>query len=104
MALGISRSARLSPRENVAFRRTKNGAIVVDLLSGECFRLNLTGADLWGAFANEETLGGALDQLQATYSIAAETVAADVALVLEDLIGKGLLVTMSIAPERKGPA
>jgi Coenzyme PQQ synthesis protein D (PqqD) len=77
--------------EHIAFREIAEGAIVVNLLSGACFKLNRVGADLLSHIAMGETIHLAATSVRSHYDVPADALEADALDLCRDLLVNGLV-------------
>lgn len=87
----VTPDTQLILEEHIAFREIAEGAIVINLLSGACFRLNRVGADLWRHFAMGETIHSAATSVRSRYDVPAHAVEADALDLCKDLLVNGLV-------------
>jgi hypothetical protein len=79
-------------RADVMARETPEGAVLVDMLTGQCWELNRIGAALWSLLESPVSLQQVCDVLLARYKADAETVQRDVIALATDLAKAGLVV------------
>lgn len=87
----VTPDTQLIPEEHTAFREIADGAIVVNLSSGACFRLNRMGAELWRHFAMGETIRAAAASVRTGYDVAVHALEADAIDLCKDLLTNGLV-------------
>jgi hypothetical protein len=80
----------LSRRAGVELRRTSEGALLVDMQSGRCFRLNRVAERLWSLAETARSLDEICDQLASEYRVDRETIARDARAMVADLVQHGL--------------
>ena len=88
-----SPNVRLCQRPDVMMQATADGAVLVDTRSGVCFELNRTGAEVWQLLAGGATIKSICAALSARYHVSNETVAADVAMIIDALRKQQLVET-----------
>jgi len=80
---------------NVVVQQTNDGAILMDMASGDCFELNRIGAEIWSRVAAGEALAELVARMAATYGLPPAAVEADVRSLLAELTRNGLLTSKS---------
>ena len=68
-----------------------DGAVLLDLKAGRYYSLNGIGARIWSKAEKGMTLSQILDDLQQTYQIPVEKLAADLTAFVSAMQAKGLL-------------
>lgn len=68
------------------------GAVVLDLRAGMYYELNTVGARVWTLIQKPQSLQSILDTLLAEYDVEAERCEADLRVLLEDMVERGLAV------------
>lgn len=68
------------------------GAVVLDLKAGMYYELNTVGARVWTLIQKPQSLQSILDTLLAEYDVEAERCEADLGLLMEDMVERGLVV------------
>jgi hypothetical protein len=81
----------LLPNPTVVSQTTKDGAVLLEMSTGECFELNHVGAEIWAAFAKGDKLVNVVASLASRYGRPAGEIDADVQALIADLREKGLL-------------
>lgn len=84
--------AILSRRQGVDSRALSDGAVLVDMTTGNCFELNRIGAEIWELLApgaSEETICAALAE---RYPVERAVLVEDLRRLLEELQRHGLVV------------
>jgi hypothetical protein len=85
-------SARWKPSPEVAWRRVGGEAVVLHVPSSVYFSLNDSAAFLWERLAGGDSAAEAAAKLEETYEVEAALARRDVADLLEELRGEGLLI------------
>jgi hypothetical protein len=80
-------------RADVLARDIPEGAVLVDMMSGQCWELNRIGAALWSLLESPVSLRQVCDVLLTRYEADADTVQRDVMALATDLARAGLVVT-----------
>lgn len=83
---------RLIVCDQVAFRATPGGGIIIDLRTGASFEVNRMGAEIWTMLANGTDRGAIAETLGGKYEVATQTVRADVEAICSQLLAAGLIV------------
>lgn len=89
----------LRPHPDVVARRSGSDVFLVHLSQGTVFRLNATGLQVWELVQASQSLEEIVEQVSASYDVGTAAVAADVQLLLSELV-KNSLVEL---PEGTGP-
>jgi len=84
-------ATKLTPNPAVVSQPTKDGAVLLEMTTGDCFELNQVGAEIWDALAKGETLGQVIGTVASRYGLPASTIEADARSLTDDLLKKGLL-------------
>lgn len=82
----------LRPADSVLHAEIDGEVALCDERTGQVFRLEGAGADLWRSLARTGDLETTLDALRSTYDAPPETLEADARRLVEDLLTRGLLV------------
>jgi hypothetical protein len=82
---------RLRRAASVQSRALPDGAVLVDMQTGQCFELNQTGAEVWALLRAPTTVASLCDHLEARYRRGAEQITRDVGAVVEQLLGAKLV-------------
>ena len=77
--------------EHIHFREVHDELVLLDAHNDAFFALNPTGAVVWSVLASGGPPEAAADALVAWYAVTPETAEADVAAVVAELVGRGLL-------------
>jgi coenzyme PQQ synthesis protein D (PqqD) len=97
------RGSRSAPKEGIAMDEPVriephvrslmdgDGAVLLDLKAGRYYSLNGVGARIWSKAEKGMTLSQILDDLQKTYQIPVEKLAADLTAFVSAMEEKGLL-------------
>ena len=78
---------------NVVVQQTNDGAILMDMASGDCFELNRLGAEIWARLGKGESRTELVANLAASYGVPTATVDSDVKALLQLLTQNGLLTS-----------
>jgi coenzyme PQQ synthesis protein D (PqqD) len=78
---------------NVVVQQTNDGAILMDMASGDCFELNRLGAEVWARLGKGESPTELVANVASSYGVAAATVQSDVQALLQVLTQNGLLTS-----------
>jgi hypothetical protein len=78
---------------NVVVQLTNDGAILMDMASGDCFELNRLGAEIWARLGKGESQAELVANVAASYGVPAATVDSDVKALLQLLTQNGLLTS-----------
>jgi hypothetical protein len=78
---------------NVVVQQTNDGAILMDMASGDCFELNRLGAEVWARLGKGESPTELAASVAAGYGVPAATVESDVQALLRLLTQNGLLTS-----------
>lgn len=92
---------RYGAAATVAAEVIEGEAVIINLDTGVYHSMDRAGAQVWEALAGGATPGEVVDALSGATGVARETAAADVARVLEALLGEALLV---VNPSAAAPA
>ena len=78
-----------------------DGAVVVNLRTGECFELNQVGFEIWELLVGGTTEESICEKLVGRYPVGREVLAADVRNLLGEMIRRGLIEPAE--PPVRGP-
>lgn len=92
---------RYGAAATVAAEVIEGEAVIINLDTGVYHSMDRAGAQVWEALAAGSTPSEVVAALSGATGVARETAAADVARVLESLVGEGLLV---VNPSATAPA
>lgn len=90
----LSRATQLKPKADVQFRPVEGGGMLVDVVTGGCFRVNEVGAEAWTCVAGGLSVGGAVDSLGQRYEVRPDRLESDLFRLFNELLNAGL-VTLS---------
>jgi hypothetical protein len=93
----LSLDDTLRCRPEVASRPTPDGAVLVDLVTGNCFELNGVGRLMWAELASPRPLARVCDSMLAMFDVPRDVIERDVLALAEELRRAGLV-------ELAGPA
>ena len=99
--MSAERDVPLRRRGEVSSRPLTDGAVLVNLRSGECFELNHVGFQIWNALDGDCDLERICDKLALIYPIDREQLAADVRALVAALLRAGLLEPSSTNAEAR---
>ena len=85
-AMAVSFDTCVRPCGGVEVRSIGDGAVVLDLSTGNCFELNRVGFEIWELLANGATPKSIWERLKDRYDTAQELLAKDVLRLLDSLI------------------
>ena len=88
----MSQRQRFQVSAAVSTAAMNEGAVLVDSATGECFELNRIGARIWLCLVRGEDLERTVDAIAADHSVERSVVSADAARLVDELIGRGILV------------
>ena len=77
--------------EHIHFREVHDELMLLDAQNDSYFVLNPTGAVVWSVLASGQSSEAAAASLAAWYAVTPERAEADVAAVVDELVGRGLL-------------
>ena len=77
--------------EHIHFREVHDEVMLLDAQNDAYFALNPTGAVVWSVLASGRSPEAAAARLAAWYAVTPERAEADVAAVVDELVGRGLL-------------
>lgn len=77
--------------EHIHFREVHDELMLLDAQNDAYFVLNPTGAVVWSVLASGRSPETAAARLAASYAVTPERAEADVAAVVDELVGRGLL-------------
>jgi hypothetical protein len=79
--------------EGVAWQQFADEVVLVDVNAGEYHNLNDVAGRMWQALDECDDVASAYVRLCAIYDVDADTLRADLAALIQELVGKGLLTT-----------
>lgn len=77
--------------EHIHFREVHDELMLLDAQNDAYFALNATGAVVWSVLASGRPLEAAAAGVATRYAVTPERAEADVAAVVDELVGRGLL-------------
>jgi len=83
---------RLTQRSGIETRPLPHGALLVDLNTGRCYRLNRVGAEIWTLLQRPLVLDDVCAAVAKKYDDAGATVEGDVRALVAQLLKERLLV------------
>lgn len=84
-------AGKLIPNPSVVSQQTSDGAVLLEMTTGECFELNRVGAEIWEAIARGGVLEDVIVTLEKRYHLPMSMIDADARILINDLLAKGLL-------------
>jgi hypothetical protein len=81
----------LSRRGGIETRPTKTGAILVDMNTGHCYRLNQVGAKLWSMLATPASASALCDRLEKEHGLSPSQSTIDVQRLIDQLTSANLI-------------
>jgi hypothetical protein len=84
-------------------RQTPDGAVLVDMTSGDCFELNGVGRLMWQEIATATPLVLICASLRARFDVPQEVIEGDVLAIAEDLRRVGLVDVIAASPASARP-
>ena len=88
----MEEDARIGPpASHVLEENVREDVLLYDTGKEEFVSLNSTAGDVWRLATGELTVDGIVDKLASSYQVPADSIRADVAATVEQLIGAGLL-------------
>jgi hypothetical protein len=82
---------KLVTNPTVVSQETNEGAVLLEMTTGDCFELNRVGAEIWGALSRGEPLPVLVAALARRYDVPAATIEADANALIAALRGRGLV-------------
>ena len=82
---------KLTPNPTVVSQPTKDGAVLMEMTTGDCFELNQVGAEIWTALAKGAPLEEIVAALAGRYQVPSTTIEADARALIAELRSRGLL-------------
>jgi hypothetical protein len=89
---------RLKQRSGIEMRALPKGALLVDMNTGRCFRLNHVGAEVWSLLAERQDFGDVCRTVANRYRRPIEAVTNEVRRLVEQLTRENLLVASEAHP------
>jgi len=90
---GSDLPATVAIPDSVAWQQFADEVVLVDVNAGEYHNLNEVAARMWQALEECDDVDAAYELLLATYEVTADTLRADLASFIQELVKKGLLTT-----------
>ena len=81
----------LTTNPTVVSQPTKEGAVLLEMTTGECFELNRVGAEIWAGLAKGEPLADIVAALARRYDVPPSTIETDARTLIDELEARGLL-------------
>jgi hypothetical protein len=78
---------------HVVSQPTEQGAVLLEMTSGECFELNRVGAEIWGGITKGVALSQVVQDVASRYRVSASTVESDARALVAELKRRGLLTS-----------
>jgi hypothetical protein len=76
----------LMQRAGVEMRPLPQGALLVDMNTGRCFRLNQVGAEIWALLSIPRPLTEVLDKVASNHALPPEQIESDVKTMVDQLV------------------
>ena len=92
MTLAVEEGSTFQVSKDTHTRKFGNELVILELSRGEYFSLDELGARIWNEVIAGQSVQHIVVGLVADYDEPADRLRADVILLLEDLVGRGLLV------------
>jgi hypothetical protein len=89
----LDSQAIVARRIGVQARSTPTGAVLVDMETGQCFRLNQVGAEVWAMLEAPRRINEVCAAVAERYALPIEESTRDIARLFQELIGGGLVDT-----------
>lgn len=86
-------SSGLVPNPMIVAHQASEGAVLVDVNTGDCYELNRVGAEIWERLCRGESVEQVVEALSTSYAAAQTSIASDVATLIEELARSGILVS-----------
>ena len=96
----VSRDVVYKPSDDLVVREIDGQTIIVPIGTGvgdledELYALNDTARAVWAKLDGTRTLGAVVDELAKEYTAPADQIDADVSGLLEELLKRGMVVTV----------
>jgi hypothetical protein len=84
---------RLVANPRVIVQTTADGAVLLEMSSGDCFELNQMAAAMWTRLTGGETLPEVVAAIAARFGVNTATVEADARALIVDLVRRGLAMS-----------
>jgi 2'-5' RNA ligase len=81
----------LRAQPDVVSQRLGEAGVLIDMRTGRMFELNVTGIRIWELVNSGRSLDEALSQLQQEFAAEPDTLSAEVARLIDELLREGLL-------------
>ena len=94
----VSTASRLIPRENVAYRATDTGGMLIDLQTGGCFELNKVGRTIWARLTAGDTVEDIVNVLRSQFDMEPNVLEADVKRLCVEVLNAGLADVRNLEP------
>jgi hypothetical protein len=82
---------RLVANPTVVTQATDDGAVLVEMNSGDCFELNRSGAEIWARITAGDPVAAIVASVAERYAIPESVADSDARQLIADLIRRGLL-------------
>ena len=89
--MGIQKDQKYTVSDDVLFQEVSGETVLLDLDSESYFGLDEIGTRIWKLLNDETSAGEMVDALLEEYEVGRETLEADVAELLENLLEAGLI-------------
>jgi len=87
----MSQGARYAVPSHVVATEANDEAVLLDLDSGDYFRLDEVGKDFWACLSDGLSHRDCVDQLTEQYDVAPDRLSEDLEKLTQTLVAKGLL-------------
>lgn len=85
----------LARRSGIEERATTTGAILVDMNTGRCFKLNRVGAEAWSLLGRQLTVDQICSEIAERYRLSVDKVAPEIAELMSTLMKAELVESVS---------
>jgi hypothetical protein len=92
------RDSTYHQRSGVVSREVPNGAVLVDVTTGQCWELNGTAASIWTFLEDDRSIHEISEHVVRRFRVSPNIVERDISLLIEDMTKKGLLEARLRAP------
>jgi hypothetical protein len=84
---------KLAVNPLVVAQTMQDGAVLVEMATGDCFELNRVGAEMWSRLAGGASVGEIVTAIAERYDVAASKVDADFRVLVAELTRRGLVTS-----------
>jgi hypothetical protein len=82
----VTDDSRIAPQASVQVRALADGAVLVDMNSGDCFELNAVAFEAWKAIGQVRSISEICATLVGIYRVEPAVIEADVRSLIESLV------------------